>query len=221
MIRSGHSSAQKTLCLMVAPVPFFINGEVNSEAAIDKKRSRGCEESEAGHKRQEEKTMNKKEILLQGYTVMRDFWIQIKDDERLDSWNGKVFNKRFQRFIEGMYETAAGFRFTAVMKEWGEVKQLLLTIEDNRPKGKWSSVPLYIRHGKYSAHIGILDITEKRIDISIVRGEIQKQIDYLTKRIEVLSVFQEEEMTNLKDKLNNAIADYNYKVPFEFSELCI
>lgn len=42
---------------MVAPVPDFINGEVNSEAAIDKNRSWGREESETGHKRQEEKTM--------------------------------------------------------------------------------------------------------------------------------------------------------------------
>ena len=68
-----------------------------------------------------------------------------------------------------MFEPTDGFRFTAVMKEWGGLKQLLLTVEDNRPHGKWSSVPLYIRHGKHFAHIGILDPTEKRIDIKIVK----------------------------------------------------
>ncbi len=165
--------------------------------------------------------MDKKDILLQGYKVMRDFWIQIKDDERLDFWDGKVFNKRFQRFIENMFEPTEGFRFTAVMKDWGGLKQLLLTIEDNRPHGKWSSVPLYIRHGKCSAHIGILDSTEKRIDIKIVKDALQKQIDYLTQRIEILANFQEEQTIDLKDKINMQIAHYNSQVPFEFSELYI
>ena len=167
------------------------------------------------------KNMDKKEILLQGYKVMRDFWIQLKDDERLESWDGKVFNKRFQRFIENMFEPKDGFHFTAVMKDWGGLKQLLLTIEDNRPHGKWSSVPLYIRHGKCSAHIGILDSTEKRIDIKIVKDALQKQIDYLTQRIEILANFQEAQTIDLKDKINMQIAHYNSQVPFEFSELYI
>ena len=40
---------------MIAPHPDFINGEVNSDAAIDKIRSCGRKESEAGYERQEEK----------------------------------------------------------------------------------------------------------------------------------------------------------------------
>lgn len=40
---------------MIAPHPDFINGEVNSDAAIDKNRPWGRKESEAGNKRQEEK----------------------------------------------------------------------------------------------------------------------------------------------------------------------
>lgn len=45
---------------MIAPVPDFINGEVNSEAAIDKHRPWGREESEVRHIRQEEITWIKK-----------------------------------------------------------------------------------------------------------------------------------------------------------------
>ena len=46
---------KKSLCLMIAPVPDFINGKMNSDAAIDKIRSCGRKESEAGYERQEEK----------------------------------------------------------------------------------------------------------------------------------------------------------------------
>ncbi|GJM59234.1 hypothetical protein EROP_29270 [Erysipelotrichaceae bacterium OPF54] len=159
----------------------------------------------------------KKESYLQAYKEMRDFWTAMKNDSRLDAWDGKVYNKRFPKFMEESFEAPQHYTFTTQVRAWKEIKQVLLILEG--PMARYTTVSLYTMHGNDLGCLGFLDESGKCIDIASVKKAIQKKIDDLDKRIEILEAFDEEEATKKCEDLRNAIFWFNHRLPYEFVEL--